>query len=191
MTESYRQCIFCAHKADSKEHIWSEWILSIVPETDGLFVRRSADGTVKRFPARKPELTIGIVCKRKCNNGWMSAKLEAPMKAATEDIIVHNKVKTFSKNECAAMAAWAFKTTILANHMNLHGEPFFSIEQRHTFARDLTIPPGVHVWLARRDAGAFTATYWSEQSTKQPAGPVAPHLKTVLTLRTASKCMFV
>ena len=177
MIKRGRQCIFCTHKADSQEHIWSEWILRLVPEIDGTFIRKFSDGTIKRFSSRKPKLTLGMVCEHNCNNGWMNAKLEGPMKAATADIILQNKVKTFGKNECAAIAAWAFKTTILANHMSLHGEPFFPVEQRRAFARDLTMPPGVHVWMARRDAGAFTATFWSERSTKQPAGALMPHLK--------------
>jgi hypothetical protein len=173
-----RQCIFCPNKADSQEHIWSDWILRLLPETkDGLFVRKFADGRKKYYPSRKPKLTIGVVCERNCNNGWMNAKLEGPMKSATEDIIIHDNRKILSRNQCATIAAWAFKSTILANHMNPHGEPFFSVEQRRAFAHDLTIPRGVHIWLARRDAGAFTATYWSEQSTKQPATPITPHLK--------------
>jgi hypothetical protein len=175
-----RTCIFCPHKADSQEHIWSKWILDKLPETtDGTFTQRKPNGTTRTWKTRKPELTVGLVCERNCNNGWMSTKLEDPMKSATEDIIVLNNKKTFNQTECATVAAWAFKTTVLANHINLHGEPFFPVEQRRAFARNLTIPKGVQVWLARRNAGHLTATYWSEQSTKQPESPLMPHLKTL------------
>jgi hypothetical protein len=180
MSTSGRQCIFCTHKADSKEHVWSNWILSLLPSTNnGIFVQKLADGTERKWPTSKPELKIGVVCKRNCNNGWMSAKLEAPMKLATSDIIVQNRKKAFTKLECCAIAAWAFKTTILANHMNLHGEPFFSVDQRRAFATSLKIPQGVQVWIARRNAGHLTATYWSQLSTKQAAAPITPHLKTL------------
>jgi len=172
-----RQCIFCPNKADSQEHIWSQWILDLLPEgKDGVFVKRFPDGSEKSWPTPKPELTVGVVCER-CNNGWMSAKLEGPMKEATANIIIHNNKKTFSGGECDVVAAWAFKTMLLANHSNPHTEPIFSTEQRRGFAHDLTIPKGVQIWTAKRNAGYLTARYTSELSIMQPAGEIAPHLK--------------
>lgn len=171
-----RQCTFCPNKADSKEHIWSQWILDLLPKTrDGVFSRRLRDGTYHSRKVPRPEQTARIVCT-KCNTGWMSAKLEGPMKSLTSDIILDNKLKTFSREDCKHIAQWAFKTTILANHIDPPDEPFFPEETRYAFARDLSIPRGVHVWLARRNAGHLKATYRSVQRLQQPSGTLTPHL---------------
>jgi hypothetical protein len=107
----------------------------------------------------------------------MSLKLEAPMKAATSGIILENKRKTFSPDQCGSIANWAFKTTVLANHIRLIGEPFFSEHDRYAFAKDQTIPKGVQVWLARRNAGYLTARYTSQQRLVQGhQRELTPHL---------------
>ena len=172
-----QQCIFCPKPADSKEHIWSKWILELLPKAEnGIFTRVDSDGKVHSRKARKPDVSAKVVCEKDCNNGWMSTRLEGPMKAITSDIILTNKQKVFSPQDCAAIAAWAFKTTILANHMPLRGEPFFPESERHAFARDLSIPAGVSVWIAQRNAGYLTATYRSIQRVQQPRGQLTPHL---------------
>jgi hypothetical protein len=177
--QTMRQCIFCHKKADSKEHIWSKWILDLLPEAkDGIFTRVDREGKSHPRKAKKPEVTARVVCERNCNNGWMSTKLEGPMKALTEDIILINKKKTFSPEDCRHIAEWAFKTTVLANHIDLpEGEqPFFPEETRHAFAYDQSMPAGVYVWISRRNAGHLTATYRSIKRVQQPSGPLTPHL---------------
>ena len=171
------QCIFCPNPADSKEHIWSDWILKLLPEgKDGIFTRMDRDGVIHTRKALKPDVTAKVVCEKDCNNGWMSRKLEEPMKAATSDIILANKRKAFTSDECVSMAAWAFKTTVLANHIGLENEPFFPDWERHAFARNLSIPFGVQVWLAQRNAGYLTGTFRSIQRFQQESGPIMPHL---------------
>ena len=150
--------------------------MKILPSsTDGVYTRQLPDGTSVKSPMSKPDVRARVVCVSD-NNGWMSRRLEVPMKRATEDILIHNKQKTFSPDDCMTIATWAFKTTLLANHMSMPGEPFFSKEQRHDFARDLTIPKGVHIWLARRNAGHLTTLFRSRQNSMQPYTPPAPHL---------------
>ncbi len=176
MTGTGRQCIFCPQKADSKEHIWSQWILDILPEKPGQFRQRLHNGTTRTWPAKKPELTMGFVCKRNCNNGWMQAKLEGPMKAATKDILIHYSKKVFTDGECSAISAWAFKTSVIASYMTKAPE-FFSLEQRYAFAHDLSIPPGVFVWIAHRDVGHLQARFITFYDTQQAERPVMPHLR--------------
>jgi hypothetical protein len=170
-----RQCIFCHRKADSKEHIWSKWILDLLPDKPGRFTQRLHDGTERTWSATKPELSVGFVCERNCNNGWMNAKLEGPMRAATRDIIIHPAKKAFTDDECSAISAWSFKTAILASYMTKAPE-FFSLEQRYAFSRDLTIPQGVFVWIARRDIRHLQARFPTSYDTKQAQREVMPHL---------------
>jgi len=174
-----RECIFCGNKADSKEHIWSDWILDILPEAEsGKFTSLMPDGTVKSWSISKPKKTVGIVCERACNNGWMSTKLEAPMSAIASDIIVDNHRKTFSASDCKTISAWAFKTAVLLDYSRNRKKHFFQVQQRRSFAKTLSIPSGVHVWIGKRNAGSLTATCKSIWRTQQPPGPLAPHLTT-------------
>lgn len=153
--------------------------MDILPEgKNGVFTRRFPDGTFKSWPAKKPEQTAGIVCEKSCNNGWMSNKLENPMKAVTKDIIINQTAKSFSPSDCAVIAAWAFKTTVLSNHIDLADkEPFFSADQRRSFAQNLTIPKGVQAWIARRNAGHLSARYFAKKRLVQGHRKVlTPHL---------------
>ncbi|MGZ7060582.1 MAG: hypothetical protein ACXVJU_14945, partial [Candidatus Angelobacter sp.] len=133
------------------------------------------EGSSHSRKVTKPDQRVRMVCTD-CNTGWMSTNLEEPMKAATSDIILVNKRKTFSPQDCGAIAAWAFKTTILANHIELRGGPFFPMDERSAFAHDRSIPKGVHVWIAQRNAGYLKATYRSIQRLQQPSGALTPHL---------------
>lgn len=133
------------------------------------------DGSLKTTRLKKPVQTAGVVCES-CNNGWMSNRLEKPMQKATESIILNKQEKTFSPDECRAMASWAFKTTVIANHMTRGEDHFFTEAQRRKFADDQTIPTNIHVWLARRNAGHFTTAFRAERITKRPAAPLMPHL---------------
>lgn len=127
------------------------------------------NGTLKTWRTKKPVLEAAIVCQRNCNNGWMNAKLEGPMKMAVEGIILHNTHKKFTREECATIAAWGFKTTVLANHIHDPGDnAFFSVGQRRAFAQGLSMPRGVQVWIARRNAGYLTATFESRLLDSKP-----------------------
>jgi len=172
-----RKCIFCDHKADSKEHIWSKWILKLLPDAkDGTFTRLLRDGTEKTIHLSKPVQTAGVVCERACNNGWMSSKLEEPMRAAVSDIILKNTVKTFSPSDCKTIAAWAFKSMLLANHMTPKETHYFTEAQRRKFAIDQSIPSGINVWIAQRNAGFVTGRFTSTFRCQNPSGPLTPHL---------------
>lgn len=173
-----KQCIFCHRRADSKEHIWSQWILDELPEKPGIFTQRFPNGTTRTWPTNKPELTVGIVCERHCNNGWMNAKLEGPMSRLTKDILIRKTKKTFSASDCSSIAAWAYKTAILANHMTKAPE-FFTKEERYAFAHNQAIPAGVNIWLAQRNPVHLQARFVSLWDTQQPQMPIMPHLTTL------------
>lgn len=171
-----RHCAFCSNSANSQEHIWSEWILGLLPESkDGKFTLMLPDGSYKTKRLKKPVHTAGVVC-RSCNNGWMSNRLEKPMQQATESLILETHEKTFTPADCLAIARWAFKTTVVANHMNRDEESFFPEQHRLRFAADQTIAPGIHVWLSRRYSRYFTTNFRVERVTKRPATDLMPHL---------------
>jgi hypothetical protein len=143
-------------------------MLNLLPHADYNF-ERTDDNAVKAWPTTRPEITTGCVCETNCNNGWMS-DLEGRMKSVTEGIILKNVTRRFSPADCRTIVEWAFKTTVLANHMDARNEPFFPERERFDFARHLKIPLGVHVWIARRHAaGHITGLYRSVRRLHAPS----------------------
>jgi hypothetical protein len=77
--ETAEKCIFCDNFADSKEHIWAEWMLPHLPKkgvsshevySEVIFSKHSAVTITKR--SGEPQSgRLCIVCED-CNTGWMS-----------------------------------------------------------------------------------------------------------------------
>jgi hypothetical protein len=77
-------------------------------------------------------------------------------------MLLDTRRRTIPLRLIISLAIFAFKTAVVADHMATYGEPFFSREQRHAFARTLKIPGGVFMWfgaLDHRNRGAFKTRY--------------------------------
>jgi hypothetical protein len=116
-----------------------------------------------RYPRKKIKFVAKVVCTP-CNNNWMS-DLEGSLKPILQDVFLKELPKTFGLGELATIAAFAFKTTVLANHKDLRGTPFFASSDRFRFRRELRIPDGVQVWMATREtiAGKYYGFWKSAQ----------------------------
>jgi hypothetical protein len=122
-----KQCLFCANEANSKEHLWSDWILQRL----GTQPTRIKMG---KAPAKNvPHSVVEVRCVcAPCNGGWMSAlesenipiigrlmentatpldaahqtslALWAVMKAMVLDAVnAKNRGHFFTQNECEAL----------------------------------------------------------------------------------------
>jgi hypothetical protein len=146
-----RKCAFCTRPADSPEHVFSDWMLALLPPDERYICNErlvSRDEYV-RYQKRKIKITAKVVCTR-CNNNWMN-DLEGRLKPILQDAFFADLPTTLSSTEMATIAAFAFKTLILANHKDLNTTPFFTASERFRFRRDLRIPEGVQVWMATRE----------------------------------------
>lgn len=131
--------------------------------------RVAATGEIKEWSTPVVELKTRHYCES-CNNEWGST-LETAMRDAAADLILEEPKRIITSNHCKAMADFAFKTTVLANHMNmLNGVPFFSDQQRRAFALNRTIPSGIQVFLAEHGTpyvtGMFRSVYGLGNRTK-------------------------
>jgi hypothetical protein len=144
-----KECAFCPHSAKlSAEHIWSEWMRSLFPGKKFRFISRDERGAVvKEWASADIDMTAKVVCQ-KCNNDWMSSLESTHAKPAMADLIVGSKELTISQEQAKGIAAFAFKTTLIADHMKRDRKPFFSREVRHKFAKSLNIPPNTQMWMA-------------------------------------------
>lgn len=145
-----KKCAFCDAPAVLRggEHIWSAWMTRLIPRGHKLSVReRSQQGIIRTYDRKILDLRLPVVCQS-CNNGWMSELENDIAKPAMCDLIEGNNPKEITVEMQSAIAIFAFKSLIIADHMNRHAPPSFSRELRHRFRMSLQIPTRTHMWLA-------------------------------------------
>jgi hypothetical protein len=79
-------------------------------------------------------------------------------------MILYGHSTILQESDLHSIAAFAFKTTVVANHMRLYRKPFFTDVERRHFARELEIPDGFQMWLSSRKSiaartGIFKSSY--------------------------------
>lgn len=143
------RCIFCPTTTAKRtgEHIWSDWINKELTTTGFTLAGASADGKPRTWRDSKLRVKANVVCER-CNNGWMS-QLEQRSKPILSGMIRDGSRVTLQPADLAVIACVAYKNAIVASEVG--GGGFFSFRERarHLFAKKLTIPGGVQMWLAR------------------------------------------
>jgi hypothetical protein len=147
---SMAKCSFCTRPADSREHIFSDWMIELIPRGKSFVCNErilSRDEYI-RYPKKRIRIVAKVVCSP-CNNGWMS-DLEGELKPILKDALFTETPRIFSTKELSTIAAFAFKTLVIANHKDLKRTPFFPSAERVSFRRNRLIPNGVQVWMATR-----------------------------------------
>jgi hypothetical protein len=153
-------CGFCPETANiTGEHLWSAWFGKKLRTKKLLVTRKEADGTLRQWPKKSLDEKARVVCGL-CNNGWMS-DLECQAKTIVDDMALYCTPKALHARDLTILAASAFKGAIVADLMHDNRPPFFSLFQRRRFAKDLTIPSGVQMWLGSiaHQRGLFKSYY--------------------------------
>jgi hypothetical protein len=153
-----KKCVFCGNDAGkiSGEHIWSAWIGRLFTSTAYTWTYvdpQTGEAQVRDF--KTIDFTINDVCKP-CNEGWLS-RLEARAKLAFSEMIQKPVEFSLLPSGAVLLAAFAFKSAIIATCMNKSREAFFTPAARLRFKNSLEIPPGVQMWLARFSGGAASS----------------------------------
>jgi hypothetical protein len=157
-----RLCIFCKARANSREHIFPNWLndLIVVDGADAhQFLVLSGELTGQRsYPARSvASQTARVVC-RACNNGWMS-KLEADAKPSIRSMIVNLPTRLDSGQQLL-IARWAIKSAMVAESVQ-YGENSFTQDERELIRGGVTIPIRPRVSLASYDMSQPNATRYT------------------------------
>jgi hypothetical protein len=145
-----KECAFCSHYADSREHVFSDWMLGMLPPKQRyIFTERvvKRDEYV-RYAGKKIKIKAKVVCTT-CNNGWMS-DLEALCQTAMGHLLFNDSLSVLRPDALNTIARFAFKTLVIANHKGLATVPFFSFSIRQDFRLYGHIPDGVQIWMATR-----------------------------------------
>lgn len=98
-----------------------------------------------------------VVCET-CNNTWMS-DLDGEAKATMKDMIQYGAWISLLPRGIETIAAFAFKTAVIADQLRPVDHPFFSHTARKRFAVSLDIPVGVQVWLSFFKGKALSGNY--------------------------------
>jgi hypothetical protein len=122
--ESGAACMFCGDPADSREHVFGQWLQEFV-ESDltgnhkqGITRFDATGGTYDQdatnvqvhgggFMTRK----LPVVCAERCNGGWMS-RLEKTVKPWLGPMVQGQKTNLDS-DMCRLLALWAEKTAMV------------------------------------------------------------------------------
>lgn len=113
-----RLCIFCGKPANSREHIFAEWLHPYLPKSGevnhkAVFVTMEYDGDVVAEKLRAGEGHSGrakVVCAD-CNSGWMS-RLQNQAKPFLLPMVRGSQIPLFTKHQ-TIIAAWAAMFTMV------------------------------------------------------------------------------
>ncbi len=169
-----KKCAFCTRPADSREHIFSDWMLEMLPRGERyVFNERNVKtGEYVSYKGRRVKLTAKVVCTS-CNNHWMSDLENDVAKPAMQNLLMGEHSANLDSTARRWIAVFAFKTLILANHKDSRTTPFYGSADRVRFRKELAIPNGVQVWMATRAVipGKYYGVWKSASGLSDQASP--------------------
>jgi len=148
-------CIFCGSNDMSKEHIWSDWLKSILPElaaqTDSFHfgsVFNAKTGVTHRTERTVPttilETQVKRVC-RTCNSGWMNdIELAA---AAKLELMILGKPTTLSPDDQQNVATW-IALKVLMNEFTYPQIRALTQQDHHDFHSSRSPLPNTTIWIS-------------------------------------------
>lgn len=152
-----KSCVFCGKSSPeikfTNEHILPKWLQKHVNDTDShTFTSKSIfKKTINRLGKGKKllDLTVNRVCNE-CNNGWMSSKIETPIKPILLKMIKAENV-ILNEEQIKLLALWSIKTCLVRS---LSDDPNGKAAKEIHFdmVRFGLIPDNVIVWAVKVDS---------------------------------------
>lgn len=133
-----KQCIFCPSNADSAEHILPDWLNRWGPGGGEGVRQLNVNGTPVIENGGPFSKKLKLVC-RPCNNVWMSGMEAEAQPALVRMFEWDGKAPLqLAPDEQLALARWAFKTAVVAAHVD--GQPTFPFQQCRDFHTNNKLP---------------------------------------------------
>lgn len=149
---SHRKCLFCGKPADSKEHLWSDWILKSLKSQDPIVQQLGKAPPSKPF---KAAITVRCVCTE-CNNGWMS-KLEARIKPLVGSLMQDISAPLDAVQQ-KDVSLWALKTAMVVEAMKARAiVRSYQQADCEQLRLSSSIPPRTRIWLGRLSGSGLLA----------------------------------
>jgi hypothetical protein len=138
-----RVCIFCGERADSKEHLYPDWILQTL-EDRRPFQQKLGNGSYRTFSG---EMTVRCVCSN-CNSGWMST-LENSLIPLMKPMMLGEST-LLDELQRRQLAVWAVKTVMVSEGTRPSTVPrFYSSKDTKNLQLGLSFPELTNIWLSR------------------------------------------
>ena len=154
-TQEVRRCIFCGATGLSKEHIWSDWLKTLIArrkEHTQDKAKFDFDNTTKTFGTLEPLVSkkvqgcptqkkVRVVCE-KCNNGWMSRAVEDAKPIASK-LILGERCQ-YNEDDLRKLTIWLAITTVMQDFI---GDSHISPEDRVILMNTSEPPPDWTMWI--------------------------------------------
>jgi len=130
-----KQCLFCDNEANSKEHLWSDWILQRLGTQPTRIKMGKSPPTIMDHSV----VEVRCVCRIQCNAGWMSA-LES------ENIpiigrLMENAATSLDATQQTSLALWTVMKAIVLDAVNAKNRGhFFTRKECETLRLERKIP---------------------------------------------------
>jgi len=162
-----RTCLFCDSTALTREHIWPDWIVKLLPNEKGFRAGRDAhtyplgqsvpDSAYQWWKKSSLEQQVRAVCGD-CNNGWMS-KIEQRTVPILTPLLNGVYPNIILKREQRILAVWAcLRAFVFERSLR---EELSSTSERRAFSfanrESIIAPPETVVWLGAFAAGRTVA----------------------------------
>jgi hypothetical protein len=147
-----RKCLFCSNTADSKEHLWADWILQSLKH------RVPIRQKIGKFPGKefRGPLTVKCVCES-CNSGWMS-RLESKAKPIIGPLM-HDLSYALDSSQQETVSVWAIKTAMVLEATNRRTRlTCYTQHECEQLRLHSSIPTRSLGWLGRFAASGLVAT---------------------------------
>ena len=140
-----KKCIFCPNAVDSREHLFSNWILTDLKDISGPMNIKL--GKRKNVWQHTLEVKVNCVCQ-KCNSDWMSSLESASQPHMRSMMQGHSIVLEPLQQKC--LARWAILKTIVLDVVDRKRPPFYTEEERESLRPPLSsCLVGTNVWIGR------------------------------------------
>jgi hypothetical protein len=147
-----KECAFCPSTATlTGEHLWSDWINDVLPADKFVFSRRHVVGG-ESHTWERPSLNekTRVACGT-CNNGRMS-EIDNEAKPILRQLIINLRPRQISIGQLISIAAFGFKSAVVADQMGKGGNPMFTKAERYAFRETLRLPSGLFMWIGTLDS---------------------------------------
>jgi hypothetical protein len=125
-------CAFCGYPETSNEHVFPQWLQEVLPG-EGRIVHEwiappGSDSESRTFTTDLFQFKANVVCRDRCNSGWMS-DLEDAARPWLEPMI-QGRGRTYYDHGREVIAYWALKTAMMID---------FAQEKKHR-----SVPPSLY-----------------------------------------------
>jgi hypothetical protein len=183
-----RECGFCGRRADTKEDAWPVWMMKLISGNAIGVIERHVMGK-DSIHFRDRSVKVGRVCRRHCNNGWMS-DLENEAKPILTPLILGHPLNLTPPMQ-VTVALWCTKTAMVFDLTRADSDFYFTAEDRRALFSALTnrltpaLPSHARVWLSSY-SGELAATcsiakmlgFARERPGEKPT-PIVGHVATI------------